>query len=116
MDTVSAERAPRLRLQQFLPVHDQQSQQLLGRVVDLSLSGLMLIAPQEVPIAQTFALEIKSPADLHIPALHIQAESVWCRNNPNNPAHFGVGFRFQTMTESQQALLQRILQQPGIVH
>lgn len=116
MDAPSPERAARLRLQQFLPVHDHVSQQLLGRVVDLSVSGLMLIATRELPVAEAFSLEIRSPAELAVPPLLIEAETVWCRNNPNNPSHFGVGFRFRVVSPDQLARLEQLMQQPGIIH
>ncbi len=109
-------RASRLRLQQFLPVHDSHDQQLLGRVVDLSLTGLMLIATRELPVGEILSLEIRSPAELDLPSLVISAETVWCRNNPNNPSHFGVGFRFKSVTEDARTLLEKLMQQPGIVH
>lgn len=109
-------RASRLRLQQFLPVHDSRDQQLLGRVVDLSVTGLMLIATRELPVGEAISLEIRSPAELDLPSLVISAETVWCRNNPNNPSHFGVGFRFKSVTEEARSLLEKFMQQPGIVH
>lgn len=116
MDQTPPVRAARLRLQQFLPVHDLDNQQLLGRVVDLSMSGMMLIATRELPVGQEFSVEIRTPESLQVPALHLVAESVWCRNNPNNPSHFGVGFRFSNITADTLSLLERLMQQPGIVH
>ena len=109
-------RATRLRLQQFLPVHDLGDQQLLGRVVDLSITGMMLISTRELPVGREFSVEIRTPDNLQVPALQLVAESVWCRNNPNNPMHFGVGFRFSNITADTLSLLERLMEQPGIAH
>jgi c-di-GMP-binding flagellar brake protein YcgR len=116
MDQSPPTRATRLRLQQFLQVHDTDDQQMLGRLVDLSATGMMLIASRELPVGHAFAVEIRAPETLEIPPLRLVAESVWCRNNPNNPSHFGVGFRFSNITADSVSLLEKLLQQPGIVH
>lgn len=115
-DEQASARASRLRLQQFLPVHDLGNQQLLGRMVDLSMTGMMLIATREVPVGESFAVEIRVPEIHQLPSLRLTAESVWCRNNPNNPSHFGVGFRFSNITADTVSLLEQLMQQPGIAH
>lgn len=115
-DAEASTRASRLRLQQFLSVHDLDTQQLLGRLVDLSMTGMMLIATRELPVGQSFTVEIRVPENHALPSLKLAAESVWCRNNPNNPSHFGVGFRFSNITGDTVSLLEQLMQQPGIVH
>jgi hypothetical protein len=61
-------------------------------------------------------VEIRIPEAHALPSLKLTAESVWCRNNPNNPSHFGVGFRFSNITGDTVSLLEQLMQQPGIVH
>lgn len=115
MDESPPQRAVRLRLQRFLPVFDRRGQPL-GRLVDLSVTGMMLIATQELPVGQVFELEIRPPAGHPVPPLQLAAESVWCRNNPNNPRHFGVGFRFHAVGAAQLPALQRLMQEAGTLH
>jgi hypothetical protein len=109
-------RATRLRLQHFLQVHDTSNQQLLGRLVDLSLTGMMLISTQALPPEQEYSVEIRTTPDHPVPSLRLQAVSVWCRNNPNNLSHFGIGFRFSGVTTEMRTHLERLMQQPGVAH
>ncbi|MGH8493829.1 MAG: PilZ domain-containing protein [Moraxellaceae bacterium] len=109
-------RATRLQLKQFLPVQDIHSASSLGRMVDLSVTGMMLICKQEIPAGQRFRVEITTPVGYAVPGIQLQAESVWCRVNPNNTAHFGVGFRFGDVSHETLALLEQLMQEPGITH
>lgn len=116
MDQAPPNRAARLRLQQFLPVIDRETQQQLGRMVDLSITGMMIIATQELPVGRIFEIEIRTPEGHPVPSVKISAESVWCRNNPNNPLHFGVGFRFTAVDDDVLPCLEQLMQEAGILH
>jgi hypothetical protein len=116
MDQAPPDRAVRLRLQNFFPVFDQQSREQLGRLVDLSTSGMMLIATHELPVGQTFAIEIRPPADHSVPPLRLTAETVWCRTSPANKEHFGVGLRFSGVSDVDLALLEQLMQESGTRH
>ncbi|HEX4870602.1 MAG TPA: PilZ domain-containing protein [Moraxellaceae bacterium] len=116
MEQAPPDRAVRLRLQQFLPVYEQGAASPLGRMVDLSITGMMLIATQELPVGRIFEIEIRTPEGHPVPPVRLAAESVWCRTAPNNPRHFGVGFRFQEGDGSSLPLLERLMQEAGTRH
>jgi hypothetical protein len=116
MEELTRNRATRLQLKQFLSVQDTENASPLGRMVDLSVTGMMLICKQEIPAGRTFRVEITTPDGHAVPPIQLQVESVWCRINPNNTAHFGVGFRFSQITQDMQLLLEKLMQEPGITH
>ncbi|HET8731415.1 MAG TPA: PilZ domain-containing protein [Moraxellaceae bacterium] len=116
MDQAPPDRAVRLRLQQFLPVVERHTREPLGRMVDLSITGMMLIATQELPVGQIFEIEIRTPEGHPVPPVQLVAESVWCRTAPNNPRHFGVGFRFQDESAAAQPLLEQLMLEAGTRH
>jgi hypothetical protein len=116
MDQAPPARAVRLRLQSFFPVYDQDSLQQLGRMVDLSVSGMMVIAREELPVGKTFEIEIRTPEDHSVPPLRLAAETVWCRLSPNNNQHFGVGFRFCSVAGDVAPLLEQLMQEAGTLH
>lgn len=116
MDQTPPNRAVRLRLQNFFPVFDRQSSKQLGRMVDLSISGMMLIANHELPVGQTFAIEIRPPEDHTLPPLRLEAETVWCRTSPANKEHFGVGLRFSEVGDDALVLLEQLMQEAGTRH
>lgn len=116
MDQAPPNRAARLRLRQFLPVFEQGGQEPLGRMVDLSVTGMMLIATQELPVGRLFEIEIRPPEGHPVPPVRLAAESVWCRTAPTNPHHFGVGFRFQAAPDTTLPLLEQLMQEAGTLH
>lgn len=116
MEAQTRNRATRLQLKQFLPVQDTRNANPLGRMVDLSVTGMMLICKQEIPAGHTFSVEITTPVGHAVPPIQLQVESVWCRVNPNNTAHYGVGFRFCHVPPATLVLLEKLMQEPGVVH
>lgn len=116
MDQAPPNRAARLRLQRFLPVVAQGTLEPLGRLVDLSMGGMMLIATRELPVGQVFELEIRTPPEHPVAPVRLAAEAVWCRNNPNNPQHFGVGFRFIQVSDEALAQLEHLMREAGTLH
>jgi hypothetical protein len=115
-DQIPPDRAARLRLRQFLPVFDCESQEPLGRMVDLSITGMMLIATRELPVGRIFEIEIRTPEGHAVPSLRIAAESVWCRTAPTNAQHFGVGFRFTQVDSEDRARLEALMHEAGTLH
>ena len=113
MDQAPPDRAVRLRLRQFLPVFEPGMQEPLGRMVDLSITGMMLIATRELPVGRVFEIEIRPPEGHPV---RLAAESVWCRTAPTNPHHFGVGFRFQGAADATLPLIEQLMQEAGTLH
>jgi hypothetical protein len=116
MDQAPPNRAARLRLQNFFPVFDQQSSEQLGRMVDLSISGMMLIATHELPVGQTFEIEIRTPDDHTVPPVRLAAETVWCRTSPANKQHFGIGLRFNSVGADALTQLEQLMHEAGTRH
>jgi len=103
-------RVPRQRLDQFFPVYDLASGEPIGRLADVSTSGLMLITHEALVADQEYLLEIRPPEDT---PLQVTAVCVWCRNNPYNQAHFGTGFRFSKASGDTLARLAELMRRPG---
>lgn len=116
MENNPPRRAARLQLKQFLPVQDKGNALMIGRMVDLSVTGMMLICKQEIPAGRTLTVEITTPDGHAVPSICLEAEAVWCRVNPNNTAHYGVGFRFCDVSPQTLSLLTQLMNEPGILH
>lgn len=115
-DNIPPDRATRLRLRQFLPVHDLGTGAALGRLVDLSITGMMLIATHELPVGEIFEIEIRTPEGHAVPSVRLPAESVWCRPSPTNAQHFGIGFRFAGLSPAVKTQLEKLMQEAGSLH
>lgn len=113
MNPESPLRSARVRPQKLLTVYDAGSQQILGRLVDLSITGLMLITSEPLAVDREFQLEIRATTDQKTAGLSLNAVSAWCRNNPNNLSHYGVGFRFNKISTDTVTLLEKLMHESG---
>ncbi|MFN3586324.1 MAG: PilZ domain-containing protein [Moraxellaceae bacterium] len=101
-------RVPRQRLAQFLPVHDLASGEEIGRLADVSTSGLMLISQEPLVCEQEYLLEILPPGEA---PLQVTAVCVWCRPNPSNAAHHGAGLRYSKASGDTLARLAELMRE-----
>ncbi len=110
-------RAPRVRLNDFFPVKDNKTQEQLGFLVDISESGMMLIANKSILVPLRLHIDIVSPKDQTDILLSLEAETVWCKINPNNQQHYGIGFSFKNLNTDTLNTLQNFLDEaPGKKH
>ncbi len=99
---------PRKQLRQFLTVLDAGGATPLGRMVDISQAGMMLIGHAPLSVQQEYLVDIQLPPPET--SLRLRAICMWSRHGTTNTAHHGSGFRFDGLTEEQQALLDRLIQ------
>lgn len=101
--------APRKRLQNFLQIYDAETQELLGRLVDISATGLMLISSEPVPVGRQLRLRVHLPQKVGgRQDIELEAISMWSRST-SHTEHHGTGFHFTKMDRDDQTLLEQIL-------
>ncbi|CDH43590.1 MAG: PilZ domain-containing protein [Candidatus Competibacteraceae bacterium] len=97
-------RLKRWYLVMYLRVHNQDTGQLLGHIVDINKEGMRLVSDQAVPVNQTFRLWVDVPKEsASHQRIQLDVESLWCGRDVN-PDFYDTGFRIHTI--STQALLQ----------
>lgn len=82
----------RKRVSVVLEMQDRQTQEKLGRIMDLSLEGFMLLAKQEMIPNQKYemVLNLNEAVRFHR-FIQLTAECRWCQPS-NTPGYFGAGF------------------------
>lgn len=86
-------RLPRKIADHTIEVHDISTDRHLGRVVNLTHEGLMLIGSEPLESHLVFQLELTLDTDeLGYRRFGFGAESLWC-SSANRPHHFWTGFR-----------------------
>lgn len=82
----------RKRVGIVLEMQDRQTSQVLGRIMDLTLEGFMLLAKQEMIPDQQYELVLNLPEAIRFHrSIELVAECRWCQ--PSNTAgYFGAGF------------------------
>ena len=97
-------RLKRWYLVMYLRVHDQDTGELLGHIVDINKEGMRLVSDKLIPSNQTFRLWVDVPKESGThQRIQLNAESLWCDRDVN-PDFYDTGFRIHTI--STQALLQ----------
>ena len=97
-------RLKRWYLVMYLRVHNQDTGELLGHIVNINKKRMRLVSDQAIPVNQTFRLWVDVPKDsASHQRIQLDAESLWCGRDVN-PDFYDTGFRIHTI--STQALLQ----------
>lgn len=86
-------RLPRKRATNSITVRDLNTDRPLGRIVNLTSEGIMLIGPVPVESNLVFQLELNLPMPhLGRSSLQLGAESLWC-SDASEPDNYWAGFR-----------------------
>ncbi len=100
-------RAPRLQVPEMVPVRDQMTGSQIGRLGNISETGMLLIA--SVPLHDDALYQLQFPiTDSRGGALQIDVgvHLLWCEPT-HAPEQSWAGFRFLTLEKSQRDQLQR---------
>lgn len=88
----------------YLRVHDQDTGELLGHIVDINKEGMRLVSDNPIPSNQHFRLWVDVPKDsASRQRIELDAESLWSARDIN-PDFCDTGFRIHNI--STPALLQ----------
>ena len=100
---------PRKNTPHRINVLDNETGRPLGRIVDITADGLMLVASQAIEPGREFSLKILLPAMLQN-RTDIVAESrvVWCQQD-RNPRYFKIGFQFINLPGDDGFLLEDVM-------
>lgn len=106
---------PRKNTPHPVKVLDQASGQVLGRVVDITADGLMLVSANHLEPGKQFQLRIVLPqmTDGKMD-VSVQAEVIWSRQD-TNPSFFKIGFRFINLPGNDGFLLEDVMHRMNLV-
>ena len=103
----------RQQLSRSLLVYDGISSRIVGRVVDLTPKGMMLVCGEPVWMQEEYRLRITYPDPIDNRAeLSVQAVCRWCRED-TEPDIFIAGFQFQKLLMEERRFLSRLIDQIG---
>lgn len=106
---------PRKNTPHNVKVLEQGSTTLLGRVVDITADGLMLVVPNAVEVGQKFQFRIILPRMVDGKVeVSVSAEAVWCKQD-TNPRYFKVGYQFENLTGNDGFTLEDVMHRMNLV-
>ena len=101
----------RRHLVYYLEVYDDDANQLLGHLVDLTTSGIKLVSKQRIPANRNFRLRMMLPEGYFAQKdLYFEAKSMWSANDIN-PDFYDTGFAAPTLDAKTQDIIRDLVSQ-----
>ena len=108
-------RRPRKNTPHHVKVIDQETGKVMGRVVDITADGMMVICHEHLSIGRKFHFRIVLPVIVQDRShLEIHCEAVYCNQDPN-PSFFKAGFRFLNLPGEDGFLLEDVMHKLNLV-
>jgi hypothetical protein len=106
----------RRRPSHYSAVYDRDTQNILGRLANLSTEGFMLISEQPLKAEQHFRCRIILPEDMKSgTSVSFDARSLWCREGSASNT-FNTGLHFTNITLKDVELLEQLTRHPAFQH
>lgn len=106
---------PRKNTPHNVKVLDEESGRVLGRVVDITADGMMLVTQEEFIPGRRFQLRINLPVMVqHRTDISVEAKVVWC-NPDKNPSYFRMGMQFMNLPGEDGFLLEDVMHRLNLV-
>ena len=99
----------RKRLNASLRVFDRRTGQRAGRLVDITMEGLMLVSDTPIDPNINFEFSMVLPSEIKgTNTVSFTCESIWCKS-ANYSNHFGTGFRIMDMSVDDIEILELLI-------
>ena len=99
----------RCKVGDILEVFDIHSERQIGRVVDISVEGLMLISQTPIEVNRIFQLLIPLPMPLEgCNEIRLGVESLWTRESSDGTQHW-CGFHVICISDQDRDCIERML-------
>ncbi len=93
----------------YLEVFDMDSGEVLGRLVDITPEGLMLIAENPVPLQKVYNLKMVLPREISgKKELEFSGQCRWSRKDIN-PEYYVSGFHLLDITRDEQLIIEIVI-------
>lgn len=94
----------------YLKVYSQDTDELLGHVVDISEKGIMMVASAPMQTGRQLALRmhLPEPVSEDIQTVDFEAESRWCEPEAN-PDLYDIGFEILDPPDRFEQVLQDLI-------
>ncbi|MBU8872038.1 MAG: PilZ domain-containing protein [Gemmatimonadales bacterium] len=108
-------RRPRKNTPHLVKVLDAETGESLGRVVDITADGMMLVTDHAYDQGHIIKARLILPVMVQARTdVDLEAEAVWCKQD-SNPSYFKVGFHFLNLAGEDGFLLEDVMQKFNLV-
>lgn len=107
--SIDNRKAKRRHIIYYLPVSDAVNGEELGRLVDITTIGMMLISEQPLAVGSEFSFKITLPQEIKSPrTIEVRGQSKWCHKDVN-PDYYAVGIQFNDTNPEQARLIDGLI-------
>ena len=104
----------RSRFTYYMRVLDNNTQNLVGYLIDISSKGFQLDSPQPIPVNRDYNLRLDLTSDISEKAFIVfTARSRWSRPDSSDPSSHDAGFQIIKISSSDDVIFQRIVTKYG---
>ncbi len=104
---------PRWRIDRFLAVYDQDKSTFIGRVLDLSVSGMCVLSSETLPIGKHIRLAIELMLENGgVKTFHLRCRSLWYR--PDDDSLYRMGLEFSGVSSVVIQEIERIIREQDL--
>ncbi len=107
-------RYQRKNLSYYLPIMDNDTEQVLGHLVDISLVGIMIDCKRNIPSGQKFNLRLDLMENMgEKSSVEFAAQCKWCRFDKIQPYLYNAGFEITHISETDLEVIKMISEKYG---
>jgi hypothetical protein len=105
---------PRKKFEYYMSVHDEDTGELLGHLVQISIDGLQLETIKQLPIDKEYYLHLELTAEVaDRPYMVFIARTRWCKMDDVQPNLFRVGFSIVEILPDDKQIFINIITKYG---
>ena len=106
---------PRKNTPHIVKAFDAEKGTYIGRVVDITADGMMIVTEDQCTIGRVFQLRVILPVIVqHKSDVFIETQVVWCEPDAN-PSYYKTGLRFVNLPGEDGFLLEDVMHKLNLV-
>lgn len=97
----------------YLEVYDDDCNEMIGRLVDITTRGIKLVSKNIIPNNRKYSLRMMLPEGyFHTREIHFNAQSIWSSNDVN-PDFYDTGFEVINLDREQRKIIRQLIELVG---
>ena len=98
----------------YMRLVDNDTQELVGHLVDISSGGFKLDSQNKIPPNKDFRFRMDLTSEVASkPSLVFLARSIWCEVDPLDPLSYNVGFQLLNISPGDIEIFNRMMEKYG---
>jgi hypothetical protein len=103
----------RVHLIYYLRLFDNQTNDQVGHLVDITTEGIMMISEEPTPLGKDFSFKMQLPGDITgRDEIEFKARCLWCRKD-FNPDFYVSGFKIEKTSPKELKTITTLINQYG---